>query len=117
MPARNLSFTVGHRYIDGNSFFSDNSQLDFLAYWKINDHWAVSLYEQYEFVSEVLQYQRYLVHRDLSSWIASVGAEVRDNQGGDPDLGVLLVLTLKDAPQVTLPLAFSQNTNPVAPSE
>ncbi len=117
MPARNLSFTVGHRYIDGNSFFSDNSQLDFMAYWKINDHWAVSLYEQYEFVSEVLQYQRYLVHRDLSSWIASVGAEVRDNEGGDPDLGVLLVLTLKDAPQVTLPLAFSQNTNPVAPSE
>jgi hypothetical protein len=116
MPTRDLSFRVGHRYIDGNSFFADNSQLDFYAYWRVNDHWAVSLYEQYEFVSEVLQYQRYLVHRDLSSWVASVGAEVRDNQGGDRELGVLFVMTLKDAPQVTLPLAFSQNTDPVAPS-
>jgi hypothetical protein len=116
MPTRDLSFRIGHRYIDGNSFFADNSQLDFYAYWRVNDHWAVSLYEQYEFVSEVLQYQRYLVHRDLSSWVASVGAEVRDNQGGDRELGVLFVMTLKDAPQVTLPLAFSQNTDPVAPS-
>lgn len=116
MPTRDVSLRIGHRYIDGNDFFADNSQLDFFAYWRINDHWAVSLYEQYEFVSEILQYQRYLVHRDLSSWVASIGAEVRDNQGGDRELGVLFVMTLKDAPQVTLPLAFSQNTDPVAPS-
>jgi len=116
MPTRDVSLRIGHRYIDGNTFFADNSQLDFYAYWRVNDHWAVSLYEQYEFNSEVLQYQRYLVHRDLSSWVASVGAEVRDNLGGDRELGVLFVMTLKDAPQVTLPLAFSQNTDPVAPS-
>jgi lipopolysaccharide export system protein LptA len=115
MPARDLSFRVGYRYIDGNDFFADNSQVDFYAYWRVNDHWAVSVYEQYEFVSKVLQFQRYLVHRDLSSWVASFGAEVRDNQGGDQEFGLLLVLTLKDAPQVTLPLAFSQNTNPAAP--
>lgn len=117
MPTRDISFSVGHRYIDGNTFFADNSQLDFSAYWRVNDHWAVSFYEQYEFVSQVLQYQRYLVHRDLSSWIASVGAEVRDNEGGDQELGVLFVLTLKDAPQVTLPLAFSQDTDPAQPGQ
>ncbi|MFA7343310.1 MAG: hypothetical protein WC003_03295 [Terrimicrobiaceae bacterium] len=117
MPTRDLSFNIGHRYIDGNNFFADNSQLNFTTYWRMNDHWAFSFYEQYEFVSKVLQYQRYMIHRDLSSWIASFGAEVRDNQGGDREMGVLLVMTLKDAPRITLPLAFSQSTNPMAPSD
>ncbi len=115
MPSRSFSFTIGHRYIDGNEFFADDSQFDFSAYWRVNEHWAVSFYEQYEFVSNVLQYQRYMIHRDLSAWVASFGAQVRDNEGGDTDMGVLFVLTLKDAPQVTLPLAFDQATSPIEP--
>lgn len=115
MPTRDTAFRIGHRYIDGNEFFSDNSQIDFSAYWRINDNWAVSLYEQYEVVSNVLQYQRYLIHRDLSSWVASFGAQLRDNQGGDQDLGVVLIMTLKDAPQVTLPIQFDQATSPIEP--
>lgn len=115
MPTPAFNFSVGNRYIDGNEFFTDNSQVDFSAYWRINEHWAVSLYEQYEFVSNVLQFQRYMVHRDLSSWVASFGAQVRDNQGGDTDLGVLFVLTLKDAPQVTLPIQFDAGTDPIEP--
>lgn len=117
MPTRDWSLNIGHRYIDGNTFFADNSQLNFFSYLRLNDHWGVSFYEQYEFNSQILQYQRYLVHRDLSSWIASIGAEVRDNEGGDRDLGLLLVMTLKDAPSLTLPLAFSQSTSPLAPSD
>jgi len=116
MPTRDWSLTMGHRYIDGNSFFADNSQLNFYSYYRINDNWAFSFYEQYEFVSKVLQYQRYLIHRDLSSWVASIGTEIRDNDGGDREVGVLFIMTLKNAPQVTLPLAFSQSTSPMAPS-
>lgn len=115
MPWDNLLFRFGHRYIDGNDYFSDNSQVDFYAYWRINSNWAFSFYEQYEFVSGILQYQRYMIHRDLSSWVASLGAVVRDNLGGDMDLGVLLVLTLKDAPQVTLPLERDTGTSPMDP--
>ena len=108
MPTRDLRFSVGSRYIDGNDFFADNSQLNFYAYWRINDHWSISTYEQYEFVSKVMQYQRYFINRDLTSWVASVGAEVRDNSGGDQEYGFLLMMTLKDAPQLTLPLTISQ---------
>ncbi len=115
MPTRNFSFRVGNRYIEGNDYFGNNSQVDFSAYYRINEHWAVSLYEQYEAVTNVLQYQRYMVHRDLSSWVASLGAQFRDNQGGDSDVGVLFVLTLKDAPQVTLPIQFDQATSPIEP--
>jgi hypothetical protein len=58
-----------------------------------------------------MQYQRYFINRDLTSWVASIGAEVRDNEGGDQQFGVMFMMTLKDAPQVTLPLAFSQGTS------
>jgi LPS-assembly protein len=116
MPTRNFTFRVGHQYIDDNTFFADNSQLDFYAYLRINDHWGVSVYEQYEFFSQVWQYQRYMIHRDLSSWVASLGAQVRDSEGqGEPDLGVLFILTLKDAPQVTLPISFDTATSPIEP--
>lgn len=111
MPTRDLRFSVGHRYINGNDFFSDNSQLNFSAFWRVNDNWSVSAYEQYEFVSKVMQYQRYFINRDLTSWVASVGAEVRDNVGGDQEFGFLFMMTLKDAPQITLPLAFSQGSS------
>jgi len=77
MPTRNFTFRVGHQYIDNNTFFADNSQVDFYAYLRINDHWGVSVYEQYEFFSQVWQYQRYMIHRDLSSWVASLGAQVQ----------------------------------------
>jgi len=116
MPQRDVYFRIGHRYIEGNDFFADNSQLDFYAYWRVNSNWGLSLYEQYEFESGVFQYQRYMVHRDLSSWVASVGAQVRDNQGGSRDLGVLFMLSLKDAPQVTLPFAFDNSTSPMEPN-
>lgn len=115
MPTRDLSFRIGHRYIEGNEFFADNSQIDFYLYLRLNENWGVSVYEQYEYFSQTLQYQRYMIHRDLSSWVASFGAQVRDNQGGDTDLGVLLVLTLKNAPQVTLPVQFDQATSPIEP--
>jgi len=111
MPTRDTRFAIGHRYIDGNDFFNDDSQLNFYAFWRINDNWSVSLYEQYEFNTQVMQYQRYFINRDLTSWVASIGAEVRDNEGGDQQFGVMFMMTLKDAPQVTLPLAFSQGTS------
>ncbi|MEI6073468.1 MAG: hypothetical protein WCS31_16905 [Verrucomicrobiae bacterium] len=116
MPTRDWSLRIGHRYIEGNPNFANDSQFNFYSYYRINDNWAFSFYEQYEFVSQILQYQRYLIHRDLSSWVASIGTEIRDNQGGAREIGVLFIMTLKDAPQVTLPLAFSQSTSPLAPS-
>jgi len=58
-----------------------------------------------------MQYQRYFINRDLTSWVASVGAEVRDNSGGDQEYGFLLMMTLKDSPQISLPLTFSQGSS------
>jgi hypothetical protein len=45
MPTRDFSFRVGNQYIANNPFFADNNQLDFYAYWRINENWGVSAYE------------------------------------------------------------------------
>ncbi len=112
-PVREVSFFVSQRYIDDNPYFQDDSQATAGGYWRVNDNWAVSASSRYDFTWETWEVQRYMVHRDLSSWLVSAGLLVTDNRatfndrsGGEIGVGFLLMLTLKDAPQVNLPLAF-----------
>jgi hypothetical protein len=53
------------------------------------------------------------LHRDLSSWVASLGLIVRDNgkvnnaeNDASEEVGVLLTFTLKDIPGVRIPVAL-----------
>jgi len=104
-----LQFNVGHRYINDNILFQDSSLLDFSAYYRLNDNWAFSLRESYEFNDSLLESQRYEIHRDLSSWVASLGAVVRTNSSNGKevnDYGVVLTFTLKDLPDVKVPVNF-----------
>ncbi len=123
MPVRNFSFGFGTRYIDNYNGSSNDNQYPINAFWKVNDHWSVSAQGIYNVPGansavqgSSLIYQRYMVHRDLSSWIMSFGLQVQSNQStgtqsGDNLYGVLFTMTLKDLPQITLPLAFSQLTS------
>jgi hypothetical protein len=97
--------SIGHRYIDSHPLFIDSNLLNFGAYVRIGDNWGFSLRESYEFQDSVLESQRYELHRDLSSWIASLGFTVRDNRGAE-DYGVILTFTLKDLPNLRVPLSF-----------
>ncbi len=106
MANKDLSLSLGHRYIDGNPFFEDSSLLTFGVYWRINDHWAFSAYEQFEMDDSTLQSQSYVLHRDLSSWVASIGAVVRDNGDDKSEFAFLLSLTLKELPELSLPLTL-----------
>ncbi|MGC1481215.1 MAG: hypothetical protein WA771_11965, partial [Chthoniobacterales bacterium] len=110
---RDLLLQFSSRYIEDNPFFQDSNQLSAYGYYQISPHWGVSALGTYEAEDNTLLFQRYAVHRDLSSWIVSLGGEVRDNEGGDTEYGVVLSLSLKDAPQVELPLAFDPGTGPL----
>jgi lipopolysaccharide assembly outer membrane protein LptD (OstA) len=106
-----VQFNIGHRYLSDNILFRDSSQLDFAAYYRFDDNWAFSMRETYEFNDSLLQNQRYELHRDLSSWIASLGFVVRANSNSATgkevnDYGVILTFTLKDLPDVKLPISF-----------
>ena len=139
MPARNLEFGFGTRYLNnytgvastnslGEASTATGNQYPFNVFWRANDHWSLSsqaIYNVQPGQPNSLIYQRYMIHRDLSSWVLSFGAEVRanqaqGNQGAQNQYGVLLSFTLKDLPQVTLPLAFSAasqaGSSPISPS-
>jgi LPS-assembly protein len=104
-PIANLQLNFGHRYLNQNPFF-DNSSLYVLGgYYRINDNWGVGVQEQYEGTTGILEQQRYSIYRDLTSWVASVGAIIRDN-GGVKEYGVLLTFTLKALPKLSFDLNF-----------
>ncbi len=113
MVNSNVRLSVGHRYIEGNNQFPDSSLLNFGGYFRLGENWGVSFAESYELDDSTLENQRYELHRDLSSWVASLGVLVRDNGGGQNtsnnstmEYGLLLTFTLKDVPGVRIPLSY-----------
>jgi LPS-assembly protein len=139
MPTKSFSFGFGTRYINnyqglntsGNANQNVNqngNQYPFNAYWRVNDNWSMSAQEIYNTQPgqpNALIYERYMIHRDLSSWVVSLGVEVRNNQAQgttsqQTQYGALLNFTLKDLPQVTIPLAFSPasqaGSSPLSPN-
>lgn len=104
-PISNLQLNFAHRYLNDNPSFQDSSLFSVGGYYRINDNWGVAVQEQYEGATGVLEQQRYAVYRDLSSWVASLGAVIRDN-AGVKEYGVLLTFTLKAFPKFGFDLNF-----------
>lgn len=104
-PIANLQLSVGHRYLNANPFFANSSLYVFSGYYRIDDNWGIGVQQQYEGITGVLEQQRYSIYRDLTSWVASVGAIIRDN-GGVKEYGVLVTLTLKALPKFSFDLNF-----------
>ena len=104
-PIANLQFSFAHRYLNANPFFDNSSLYVFGGYYRINDNWGVGFSEQYEGTTRVFEQQRYSIYRVLTSWVASVGAIIRDN-GGVKEYGVLLTFTLKALPKFSFDLNF-----------
>ncbi len=101
----NFQINLAHRYLTDNPAFLDSSLIALGGYYRINDNWGVAIQEQYEEATGTLEQQRYAVYRDLSSWVASLGAIVRDN-AGVKEYGVLLTFTLKAFPKFGFDLNF-----------
>jgi LPS-assembly protein len=104
-PISNLQLNFGHRYLNNNPFFLNSSLFTFGGYYRFNDNWGIAVSEQYEATTGILEQQRYAVYRDLSSWVASLGAIVRNNNGVN-EYGVLLTFTLKAFPKFGFDLNF-----------
>jgi LPS-assembly protein len=111
-PVANLQVNVGHRYLNSNPFFENSSLFLVGGYYRIDDNWGVGVQEQYEATTKTLEEQRYSVYRDLSSWVASVGGVIRDNQGVK-EYGLLFTVTLKAFPK----FGFDLNFDPTSQGE
>ncbi len=105
-----LDISLGDLYLDHNPNFTNSHQIYLQTYYRLNDNWGFSIYENYEATIGRFQEQRYIIHRDLSSWVASLGLITRDNGGGKQDVGVQLILTLKDLPRFGLPVDLNPSS-------
>jgi len=109
-PLANLQLNFGHRYLNDNPFFQNSSLFLVGGYCRINDNWGVGAQEQYEASTSTLEEQRYSVYRDLSSWVASFGGVIRDNNGVK-EYGVLFTITLKAFPKIGWDLNFDPTSS------
>jgi len=75
------------------------------GYYRLDENWGLGIQEQYEATTRTLEEQRYSIYRDLTSWVASFGAVVRDN-AGVKEYGVLFTITLKAFPKFGFDLNF-----------
>lgn len=104
-PVANLQVSAGHRYLNSDPFFKNSSLFVVGGYYRLDDNWGIGIQEQYEAVTHTLEQQRYSVYRDLTSWVASFGAVIRNN-GGVKEYGVLLTFTLKAFPKIGIDFNF-----------
>ncbi|MBX7206770.1 MAG: hypothetical protein K1X78_00545 [Verrucomicrobiaceae bacterium] len=109
LPNDRLSITLQHQFIADHPFLEDSSRVSSTIYARMSENWGLSMNHVYEIDDGTLQYQSYALHRDLSSWIMTLGLRMLDSKGGKGDMAVLLSFTLKDFPQVSLPVDGAQN--------
>lgn len=104
-PIANLQLAFGHRFLNESPFFLNSSLFTGGAFYRIDDNWAAGAAVRYEGTTGFVEEQRYTIYRDLTSWVASVGAIIRNN-GGVKEYGVLLTFTLKALPKFSFDLNF-----------
>jgi hypothetical protein len=103
MPTRIFEFSLGHQFISDNPLIPDSNLVAARTFVRFSDNWGFSMTQRYELEDSTLEYQSYSIHRDLTSWTASLGGFMRDNRN-DEEVGLLLQFTLKDFPGVRIPL-------------
>ncbi len=107
MPNDTFEFTVTHRYLQDHPLFENSNLLDLRAYVRLGDRWGLSARQRYEFDDGTLEFQQYSVHYDLNSWTAGLGAIIADHRSGEDEYGIVLTLTLKDFPSLSVPIGLT----------
>ncbi len=109
MPQDDLEFTVSYRHLDSHPVLQNSDRLDVRGYARLSETWGVSFYQSWEFDDSTLEYQLYSLHKDMSSWTASIGLMMRDNRAEQDEYGFLINFSLKALPSISLPLTLDVN--------
>lgn len=104
MPTDWFRFNVGYYYLQDHPFFLDSNLVSIGTYTRLGEQWGFSTSHRFEAEDNTLEIQQYQLHRDLASWTAGIGAIIRDNRGGKEEFGILMSLTLKAFPRLSVPL-------------
>ena len=110
MPTRSTELTVGNRFLRDHPILRDSNLIDLRVFHRFNDLWGVQAYHRWEFETGTLEVQEYNIHHDLESWVISAGLQFRDNSTVD-EFAFLLSFTLKEFPDVNLPLSVDAGSS------
>lgn len=103
MPTDSLEITLRQRFLENHPVLVDSTRFEIEAYQRFNENWGAGFIHRWELDDGALEYQQYSVHRTLDSWALSAGLFQRDNRVKN-ELGFVLGFTLRDFPDVSLPL-------------
>jgi hypothetical protein len=103
----NIDVTLLHSYLNHNPLEPKTNSTYLQTYFRINSNWGFSILEEYDQTTGRLGVQKYTFHRDLSSWVASLGLYENNNGGGKTTYGFELIMTLKDLPKYGFPVNLS----------
>jgi LPS-assembly protein len=102
MPTDRFEVGIGYRWLNSHPVLEDSSRVDLDTYIRLTENWGIGSRHTVELDDSTLEYQRYLLQRDLGNWVAGFGFSSRDNRI-ESEYGVVFNLTLKDFPSVSLP--------------
>jgi LPS-assembly protein len=103
MPTSTLEFSVGNRFLTSHPFLPDSNQVDFRSSTVSPTNGASPPTSAGNSTTACSKPSNTASTSDLVSWTAALGAMMRDNRGED-EFGVVLTMTLKEFPQVALPI-------------
>lgn len=104
MPNADTEIEVQHRFLESHPILLDSNALQLRAYHRLNEEWGVGSVHRWEFEDQTLEYQQYSLHRNLDSWIFTMGLFTRDNLI-ENEYGLMFGFTMTDFPSISLPFS------------
>jgi len=107
MPTPDFEFALGYRILNHHPELIDSNRVEFRTYNRLNENWGVASRQVVELDDGTLEHMEYSIHRDLGNWVGGLGISRRDNRLKE-EFGIMLSLTLKDFPSVSLPFQIDR---------
>lgn len=105
MPNSDTEIELQHRFLESHPILQDSNALQLRAYHRINEEWGLGSVHRWEFEDDALEYQQYSLHRNLESWIFTMGVFARDNLERN-EYGLMFGFTMTDFPSLSLPFSI-----------
>lgn len=107
-PTPDVELGLGYGWLNNHPVLRDSNRVDLRGFVRLSENWGVGAQQVWETCDGTLELQQYTLHRDLGNWVLGIGLSSRDNRL-DTEYGVMLSLSLKDLPSVSLPFRVDAN--------
>ena len=102
MPSDRFDFSLDYRWLADHPVLTNSNRFALQTYTRLTENWGVGTRHVLELDDGTLELQTYTIHRDLGNWVAGLGLTQRNNRL-TKEYGMMISLTLKDFPSVSLP--------------